>query len=329
VETVKSSEQMPLQPASMHPISRSRLTVVLNRESGTLVKLGPEKVEEGLREIFEAHACLAEIQMVSGKQLAAKLQEARESDADAIIVGGGDGTIASAATALAGSEKPLGILPLGTFNLAARDIGMPLDWREAARLLISAPETSMDLLEVEGKLYLCVVVLGFYPSLAMGQPEYHGSWVMKTLRTFWQTLRGAATYPPLRLRLTTDEVVQSYHTRLALIANNDYEDIFGIIPRRQSLDGGYFTVYISRHHTRLGLVRAFLSWTLGRWNQDREIATIRTTELEIDVKRRRRLSVMMDGELEKIALPFTIRLRPKALRIISPRTTEEELLPAS
>jgi diacylglycerol kinase family enzyme len=329
VEIVESSGQTLLQPASVHSIPRSRLTVILNAESGTLVKLGPENVKEGLREIFEAQACRAEFKLVPGKQLPDVLREARQSDADAVIVGGGDGTVASAATVLAGSEKPLGILPLGTFNLAARDVGMPLDWREAARLLISAPEKLMDLLEVEGRLYLCVVVLGFYPSLAMGQPEYHGSWVMKTLRTLWQTLRGAATYPPVRLRLTTDAGVQSYHTRLALIANNDYEDMFGIIPRRQSLDGGYFTVYISRHHSRLGLVRAFLSWALGRWNQDREISTIRTTELEIDVKRRHRISVMMDGELEKIALPFTIRLRPKALRIISPRLTEEELQPAS
>jgi diacylglycerol kinase family enzyme len=323
VEIVKSSRQMLSQPAFAHSIPRRRLTVVLNRESGTLVKLGPEKVEEGLREIFEAQACRAEIQLVTGKQLPDALREARESDADAVIVGGGDGTVASAATVLAGSEKALGILPLGTFNLAARDVGMPLDWAEAAKLLISAPESLTDLLEVEGRLYLCVVVLGFYPSLAMGQPEYHGSWVMKTLRTLWHTLRGAATYPPLRLRLTTDAGVQSYHTRLALIANNDYEDMFGIIPRRQSLDGGYFTVYISRHHSLLGLASAFLSWTLGRWNQDREISTIRTTELEIDVKRRHRISVMMDGELEKIPLPFTVRLRPKALRIISPRSTEE------
>ena len=58
---------------------------------------------------------------------------------DAVIVGGGDGTVAAAATIFAGQDKPLGILPLGTFNLAARDVGMPLDWQEAAKLLVTAP----------------------------------------------------------------------------------------------------------------------------------------------------------------------------------------------
>jgi hypothetical protein len=44
--------------------------------------------------------------------------------------------------------------------------------------------------------------------------------------------------------------------------------------------------------------------------------------MEIDVKRNRRLAVMMDGEVDKLALPFKVTLRPKALRVISPRDGE-------
>jgi diacylglycerol kinase family enzyme len=301
---------------------RKHLVVVLNRESGTIVKLGPELVEQGLYEIFGALGCRAEILSVTGSQVSKALHAARDTEADAVIVGGGDGTVASAATALAGRERPLGILPLGTFNLAARDVGMPLDWQEAAKLLVTAPVAEMDLLEVDGRLYMCVVVLGFYPSLAIGQKEYHGSWLVKTMRTLWQTLRSAATYPPLHLRLSDGMSVKSYRTRLAMLANNDYEDIFGVIPKRRSLDAGYFTAYISNHHSRFQLIKACLTWIAGRWKQDSEISMFRTTELEIDVRRKRRLSVMMDGELSRIDLPFTVKLKPKALRVIAPRSAE-------
>ncbi|TDU66575.1 diacylglycerol kinase family enzyme [Prosthecobacter fusiformis] len=307
----------------MNPEPRRSLCIILNRESGTLSTLGPDVVEEGLREIFVELGCEVEISQVTGKEVQAALEKARDGTADAVIVGGGDGTVATAATVFARHDKPLGILPLGTFNLAARDVGMPLDWKEAARALVTAPVGAMDLLDVAGRLFMCVVVLGFYPALVMGRPEYHGSWIVKSGRTLWDALSSAATYPPLNLNLHSDGQLQRHRTRIALLANNDYEDIFGIIPRRRSLDAGYFTVYISKHQTRFGLVRSMVAWVLGRWKQDREIIAIQATDMEIDVRRSRRIPVMMDGEVEKLSVPFRVKLVPKALHVIAPRLAEE------
>lgn len=306
----------------MPDASRRNLCVILNRESGTISNLGPEEVAAGLKEEFEQMGCAVEVSLLSGDELGAALTKARDGAADAVIIGGGDGTVASAATIFAGHEKPLGILPLGTFNLAARDVGMPLDWREAARALATAPVGAMDLLDVAGKLYMCMVVLGFYPALVMGQPEYHGSWIVKSIRTLWDAMRSAATFPPLHLNLQEGDRVERHRTRIALLANNDYEDLFGIIPRRKSLDAGYFTVYVSKHQTQLGLMRSLIAWVMGRWKEDREIVTMHATDLEIRVTRKRRIPVMMDGELEKLPMPLRIKIVPKALHVIAPRLAE-------
>lgn len=308
------------------PCRWTRPVVILNRESGTISSLGPEHVATRLREIFAELGADADVRLVRGAEIEPTLVEARDGDADAVIIGGGDGSVATAASVLAGHEKPLGILPLGTFNLAARDVGMNLDWEEAARQLTQAPEGAMDLLDVDGSLFFCVVVLGFYPALVMGKPEYHGNWLVKAWRTATASLKSAATFPPLDLVLKDDDGREvRRRTRIALMANNDYEDLFGIIPRRRSLDAGYFTVYVSTHRSRWGLLKSSLAWLMGRWKEDKELTVIHTTELEVQVKRKSRIPVMRDGEIDKLRVPFRIRIRPKALRVIAPRLAEPEL----
>ncbi len=296
------------------------IAVVLNRESGTLANLGPDTVVAGLMEIFGKEGCTVDVQSVPAREVQGALEKARDGEAEVVIVGGGDGTIASAATIFAGQTKPLGFLPLGTFNLAARDVGMPLDWQVAARTLLEAPTGQMDLLELQGKLYLCVIVLGFYPTLALGRPEYHGNWLVKAWRTLTQALQDVTTFPPLDLKMRDEQGREvNQRTRIVLLANNDYEDVFGLLPQRKSLDAGYFTMYVSKHRTRWGLLRAFFAWLIGRWKQDREITVMHASELTIHARRRKRLAVMRDGEIDKLPLPLQIRLLPKALWVIAPR----------
>ena len=303
-----------------------RPVIILNRESGTIANAGPEALAQELRELLEGMGAIPDVRLVAGRDIQATLAAARDSTADVIFVGGGDGTVATAATILAGQDKPLGILPLGTFNLAARDAGIPLDWREAAQVLIRAEDREVDLLDVGGQLYCCVAVLGFYPALALARQEYHGHWLIKALTVTWSALRSMATFPPLHLVLRNDDGTEvRRRTRIALIANNDYEDLFGVIPKRSSMDGGFFTIYVSSHRTQWGMLRAFVNWLIGRWKQDKELTMIQATEVEINVRGRRRIPIMRDGELDKIAVPFRITLRPKALRLLVPPVELESL----
>lgn len=311
-------------PDSPPTSSSRRFVVVLNEESGTVVRLGKEAVEGAVTRAFEEGGVHLEMHTVKPQELQQCLERVVAGDADALIVGGGDGTVASAATLLAARENPkamaMGVLPLGTFNLAARDLGMPLDVEEAARALATAPVVPMDAMELNGRLYLCLMVLGFYPALKMARPEHHGWWLVRAFHTLRDSVRHAATFPKLSLTLVEEDGRRlECRTRVALITNNDYAEVFGVLPQRTSLDAGYFTVYISTHRTRLGLLRSLLAYVLGRWKEDREVKRLQTTELEIHSRRKRVLPVMMDGEVEKLALPLRITLRPGVLQVIAPR----------
>lgn len=294
-----------------------------------MVRLGKEAVVETVTKAFVEGGVQLELHAVKARELRQSLEKAVAGDADALIVGGGDGTVASAATLLSkrGGSKPMcmGVLPLGTFNLAARDLGMPLDLEEAARALTTAPVVPMDAMELNGRLCLCLMVLGFYPALKMARPEHHGWWLVRAFHTLRDSMRHAATFPRLHLSLVQEDgKTEHCRTRVALITNNDYAEVFGVLPRRTSLDAGHFTVYISRHRTRLGLLRSLVAYFFGRWKEDREVTRLQTTELEIHARRKRTLPVMMDGEVEKLALPLRITLRPGALQVIAPQTGTEE-----
>ncbi|GEP41988.1 diacylglycerol/lipid kinase family protein [Brevifollis gellanilyticus] len=298
--------------------------IVLNEEAGTVVRLGRKQVIETVTQAFRESEVRITLHAVPGREVERHLKDAAASEADAVIVGGGDGTVASAATLLAGRNKTMGVLPLGTFNLAARDLGMPLDLEEAGKALVTAPVVPMDAMELNGKLYLCLMVLGFYPALKMAAPEYHGWWIFRALRTLRDSLRQAATFPSLGLTLVHEGKAIECRTRAVIIANNDYEDVFGVLPKRESLDGGFFTVHLSTHRSRYGMMKSFFAWLFGRWKEDREVKRLRTTELEIHARKKRHLPVMMDGEVDRLPLPLKITLKPKALNVLAPRKAEEK-----
>ena len=104
--------------------------ILINHGGGTAKgdpDIGP-KVEAALR----AAGVDGEVELLDGPGVAARAKEAVEAGAPLVIAGGGDGTISAAAGAIAGSETVLGVLPLGTLNHFARDLGVPFDLAGAA-----------------------------------------------------------------------------------------------------------------------------------------------------------------------------------------------------
>src|SRR3569833_16414 len=68
-----------------------------------------------------------DIREVAPDKLAASVRDALREGAPRVLIAGGDGSVASAATSLAGTDAELAILPCGTLNHLAKDLGLPLD----------------------------------------------------------------------------------------------------------------------------------------------------------------------------------------------------------
>jgi diacylglycerol kinase family enzyme len=90
------------------------------------------------------------------------------------------------------------------------------------------------------------------------------------------------------------------------------------IGRRLKLDEGNLSIYLLHHNGRWGLFLLVLHTIFGRLKQNKDFEEFRATELTMHSRRRRTL-VALDGEVRLMDYPLKYRVRPKALRVISPK----------
>ena len=112
-----------------------RVLVLLNARAGTLLNAGAARVVEEIEAALKPRCESLDIRLLQPQQLPRAITQAALGPHDTVIVGGGDGSLSAAVAAFVATDKVLGVLPFGTMNLLARDLGMPPDPREAVAAL--------------------------------------------------------------------------------------------------------------------------------------------------------------------------------------------------
>ena len=119
-----------------------RVFVVVNAEGGTVQSGGIDP--DGLGAAFAEAGLDAEVVFSAGAEVQRHAEQALAAATagriDAVVVGGGDGTVGAVAGVLAGSGVPLGVLPLGTLNHFAKDLGLPQDVAGAVRVIAAGAD---------------------------------------------------------------------------------------------------------------------------------------------------------------------------------------------
>src|SRR5438309_1559981 len=139
----------------------ARVTVLINRGGGAAAS--DPRIGDKVAEALHKAGIDADIELISGRECEVRCRAIAELGDDLLIVGGGDGTISAAASALAGTETLLGILPLGTLNHFARDLGVPTDLDQAAKLIAGRNGRSVDIGEMNGRVFINNSAIGLYP----------------------------------------------------------------------------------------------------------------------------------------------------------------------
>jgi len=260
------------------------------------------------------------IELLDGEQLAKRAEQLVAAQSRLIIVGGGDGTVSAAAGAAAGSSTVLGILPMGTLNHLARDLGISFNLAEAAAVIAAGKMRQIDVAELNGRIFVNNSAIGLYPLMVIdrhSQEKRLGR--SKRLAMLVASARTLARFHHHRLTLTVNgndkEVVE---TPLLFVGNNDYKLDMPAAGRRQKLDEGHLSVLVMADKGRAGMIAAVLRALVGRARPD-DMERIDAVETLRVTGRRAHYSVAMDGETLRLGPPLEYRIRKRALRVMAPR----------
>jgi YegS/Rv2252/BmrU family lipid kinase len=292
-------------------------TVLLNLRGGTLAAdpALAAKAEAALR----AAGLDIQVELLSGDDCAVRCRAIAERRDPLLVVGGGDGTISAAASALVGTDTRLGVLPLGTLNHFARDLNIPADLDEAARLIASGKDRRVDVAEMNGRIFINNSAIGLYPQMVVDRDlQRRRLGRSKRIAMMIASLRTLARFNHDRLSLTVNEEgTARVDTPLLFVGNNGYRIDIGGPGQRDSLDDGALCVLVMRKKTRSGLIAASVRALFNRSRPDDMVRLDAVERLRVD-SRRSQLAVSLDGEVVSSTTPLEYRIRKGALRVIAP-----------
>jgi YegS/Rv2252/BmrU family lipid kinase len=291
-------------------------TVLLNRGGGA-VAADPE-IPGRVADALARAGVEAEVELVEGGDCAVRCKAIAERGDELLIVGGGDGPISAAASALVATETRLGILPLGTLNHFARDLGIPTELEEAAQLIARGTERPVDVAEMNGRIFINNSAIGLYPLMVVDRDlQRRRLGRSKRLAMLVASLRTLARFNHQRLTLTVNDEKARVDTPLLFVGNNDYRIDIGAAGQRDSVEDGELSVMVMRKKTRAGLIAASIRALLNRSRPDDMVCLDGVERLRVE-SRRSHLPVSLDGEVVSAASPLDYRIRKKALRVIAP-----------
>jgi diacylglycerol kinase (ATP) len=261
--------------------------------------------------VVDAHGDPAEVMMTEAVGHARELaKSAVRRGARLVMAWGGDGTISEVASALAFDEVPLGIVPAGSGNGLARELGVSLRPERAIADALQAVPRRMDMGELDGHLFANVAGIGFDAHIA-------SRFAIATRRGFIGyagiTARALASYVPQHYRVTTGGVETAHRAILVTIANSaQFGNNARIAPGARVDDGELDLVVMeerSRIRTLCRMPRLF-NGTVARV-PGCTIRRVREVTIEADAP----MTYHVDGEPMAGGTVLRARVHPGALMV--------------
>lgn len=300
--------------------------LIYNREAGPQTPFpfrdsGPDWLDDTVAYLRTRGATLEATAVTSFAGAAAAAREAAAGGGELVIAAGGDGTLRAVADGLAGTETPLGILPRGTVNVLARELGIPLDDPlTACDICLNGTTRRIDLGRIGDRHFLLMASVGF-DAATVGNVNTEIKGVVGTPAYVLSALATLATYNPTDMTLRLDGEVRRAPTFMVVVSNApSYGGDFKIAPLA-ALDDGLLDVCIFQAPLALppvqkaGFLRQIGAVAISRHLQDTDVYYFRARRIEIISEPN--AAAQIDGDPAGHT-PITIEVRPAALGVRVP-----------
>lgn len=255
------------------------------------------------------------VRSLEGRDAAEASDLARKAVADgvdALVVCGGDGLVHLALQVVAGSDVPLGILPAGTGNDAARSVGIPLrDPMAAAARLVAWEPRRIDLARSGDRWFVTVLAAGF--DAVVNERANKMTWPRGQMRYNLATLAELRTFEPLHYEIDLDGVQRQLRAMLVAVGNGPSFGGGLRIAEGAALDDGLIDVIVIGPMSKPELVRTYPKLFRGTHVDHPQFTRHRVKRVTVACPG---IVGYADGERYG-ALPLTVECVPDALQVLA------------
>ena len=292
------------------------ITVLLNPAAGSG---GQQPLESELAGLFRKNNTDATIQRLEAGRDPAESARAAAGSSALVVAAGGDGTVSAVASALAGTGIPLGVLPVGTLNHFAKDLGIPLNAADAVATIAAGHTVAIDVGRVNGRTFINNASIGLYPSIVTLRDELRRQGHSKLTAFVRATTRVVWSYRGVHVAIAANGTRWSGRTPFVFVGNNEYT-VDGLnLGGRNTLMDGQLVAYVTPRMRARGLPLLLARAILGRGRRSGAFHGLSAQDVEISVSSASRLQVALDGEVTTMETPLRFSSDPLTLHVVCPR----------
>jgi len=289
--------------------------VIMNRDSGAADK---SAFICEIETAFTDHGWHVEFILVGRHDLRSCTEQAVAQAPGAIVVAGGDGTINAVATACVKVNRPLGILPAGTFNYVARNLKVSTEMSQAVSVIVNGRIQPVDVGEINGRIFLHNAGFGLYTQMLERREQDVRRFGRSRMIAFLSGIRCLLSSHPLyAVELVADGRTERHLTTTLFFGCNALQLEELSVQAADCLRHQKLAVLSLKLRSRWEVTVAACAGLIGRLDRVKTTEAFCASALRVQT-RQRTLKVVMDGELVLLRPPLDVRFRPSALMVFAP-----------
>lgn len=297
-----------------------RFIVLMNVGSGSNEK---EQVQKDILNAISAAGGQASIlELRPGKDIASTVEHAvveAKRTGTIVVAAGGDGTLTMVASHCCKHEIPMGIIPLGTFNYLAREMGIPMDPAEAATALVDGRRRSINVGFLNDRIFINNASFGLYTQIIRRREADKSRFgrfrIVALLSAIATLIRGQRRFA---IRLITPDGVHVRRTAMVFVCNNVFQLENIGLAQTECVRSGRLAVALLKPLRRFDTARLLLRGLTRMLNDEPNLEQFCAQMFSVD-SRRRKIDVVLDGEVTRCSTPLSFRVVHNALQIVVPR----------
>jgi diacylglycerol kinase (ATP) len=238
----------------------------------------------------------------------------RATGAPLVIVGGGDGTLSSVVQHIEGTGRTLGVMPFGTGNAFAKDLGIPANIKKAAEIIAAGKTAQVDVGIANGKMFLNVATLGLTTLIAR-ELDSGLKKISSTAAYLLAVIRALQKIKPFDAILTIDGESHAFRTIQIVIGNGRFHAGSLMVAEEASLNAGKLQIYALTGTNKTALLKMAMRARSGKQSELDEVVTFAAQSAHLETTPSR--SVTLDGEVST-QTPLQLKVLPKVLKVAVP-----------